>query len=87
VWKSLEGKRVHALRGRPSKGKFYGEEKSVPLEAILFDDGESYILFGEQDPYDYHDCCHSARTVEAARDPRKWAEMMSEWPEADRFDF
>jgi hypothetical protein len=41
--------------------------KSLEPEYILFSDGETYIVLEEQDYYDYHDCCSSARIIKVQR--------------------
>lgn len=73
-FKSLIGKKVVAYRGIPETK--YGKTKTE-LSFMLFDDGETYIEFGKQDPYDYHDCSASARGLTIWKNKKMWEGMMS----------
>lgn len=79
-WNRLLGLKVKALRGYPSErfGKPY-----VPLSVVLFDDGETFMEFKEQDYYDNHDCSHSARHVDLYKDAELWRKMFDK---QDGFD-
>jgi hypothetical protein len=74
-WIELIGKKVHALRGH--KMLKYGVEV-VPLSHVLFDDGKTFLEFHEQDKYDFHDCCSSARTIDLLQDEERWGRMSRE---------
>lgn len=52
--------------------------KNIPIEYILFDDGETYIIVDEQDYYDYHDCSSSAREMSVRRDGVHWESLHSD---------
>lgn len=73
-WLELIGKKIVAFRGyRTEKyGKF-----NVEMSFVLFDDKETYLIFHEQDPYDYHDCSSLARTVDIGKDANQWAKMFN----------
>ena len=73
MWKELIGKKVVALRGY--KTSRFGKD-TVTLNFVLFDDGETYLELREQDKYDYHDCCSSARTIDVCKDAKTWKTMM-----------
>lgn len=73
-FRDLIGLSVVALRGYPYK-TILGDR--VDLDFVLFSDGQSYLKFGKQDTYDYHDCNHSARTVEVCRNKDEWERLMS----------
>ena len=64
----LIGKKIIAFRG-------VKHEKGVSLEFILFDDNETILEIREQDYYDYHDCCQSARTLNIFADPALWRRL------------
>ena len=85
-WLDLIGKKVVALRGH--KTSKYGR-KCTPLEYVLFDDGETFILIEEQDQYEYHDCSPSARNVKAIKDKTQWERLMAKdgCEEPTEFDF
>ena len=72
-WADLIGMKMVAFRGQ--KIKRFGHE-IVTLSFILFDDKETFLELHEQDPYDYHDCCSSARTLDLQRDAGLWRRMM-----------
>lgn len=65
LWEELIGKKIHAFRS------WHGEK----LSHILFDDGETYLSLSEQDMYDYHDCCSSARLLTLQKDAKTWQMM------------
>jgi hypothetical protein len=71
-WSELIGKKVVAFRGY--KQEKFGKER-VTLSFILFDDEETILELREQDPYDYHDCCNSARMLHLNKDAELWKEM------------
>jgi hypothetical protein len=71
-WIELIGKKIVAFRGH--KQKRFGEDQ-VTLHFILFDDKESYLELREQDKYDYHDCCSSARILDLHKDAEMWQKM------------
>jgi len=73
TWNDLVGMKIVAFRGQ--KIKRFGQD-TVTLTHILFDDNETYLELREQDPYDYHDCCSSARTLDLYRDGALWQRMM-----------
>lgn len=71
----LMDKKVCAFRGmKDLRNEKYNKPTCV-LEFILFDDGETYIEFNEQDPYNYHDFSGSARTIIVNINKHHW-EMM-----------
>lgn len=85
-WSALVGMKVAALRGFTQKKHTWGEAMHCPLAYILFDDGETFIELDEQSPYDYHDCCSSARNLELRVDAKRWQEMFNKegsWNEPD----
>ena len=62
----LIGLKVVAIKGDISKHSDFeiaNPEDLIEVKYILFDDGKTFIQFNEQDKYDYHDCCSSARTI------------------------
>lgn len=74
---SIIGKRVVAIKS------WDGGEPDY----VLFDDGETYIQFSEQDSYDYHDCCSRARTVDIYCDKRTYDNIMNGYKDATRGEF
>lgn len=73
-WNELIGKKIVAYRGY--KEKRFGKT-TVSLNFILFDDNETYLELREQDQYDYHDCCSSARSLDLRKDAKLWERMMN----------
>jgi len=71
-WTDLIGMNIVAFRGQ--KVSRFGQDR-VTLTHILFEDKATYLELHEQDPYDYHDCCSSARTIELYRDATLWERM------------
>lgn len=71
------GKKVIALRG--TKLDHRGTE--VPVQYIMFDDGESYLELQEQDYYTYHDCDTMARQIYLQKDKKLWKLIMSDKPD------
>ena len=72
----LIGKKISAMRGHKYK-------KTCELKYILFDDGETYIELNEQDPYDYHDCNNSARSICIYSDSDFWNKLNNKENEID----
>lgn len=72
-WSELIGKKVAALRGAGHRD--FNQTWVTPLSVILFDDGETIMVFSEQDPYDYHDAAASARHIRLYKDKNEWLEM------------
>ena len=73
-WQDLIGKTVLGYRGY-SRERF--GKQIVGLDFILFDDKETFIEFDEQSPYDYHDCCSSARIINLHKDAEHWQYLFS----------
>ena len=71
-WRDLIGKKILCFRGY--KTKEYGKD-TVALSHILFDDGETFIHLQDQDRYDYHDCCSSARMLSLRKDTKEWQQL------------
>ena len=71
-WETLIGKKILAFRGH--KTRKFGKDV-VQLAYILFDDEKTWLELREQDPYDYHDCCSSARTLDLHSDAKMWKKM------------
>ena len=88
MWEKLVGQKIVAFRGRLTYFIVY-DKHFVPLEAILFDDEETYITFNNQSPYDYHDYCESARIMQVNHDSKEWKEIFNKegWAEVDFFNF
>lgn len=74
-WINLVGKTIVAFRGY--KVERFGKEE-VTLSYVLFDDCKTYLQLREQDKYDYHDCCSSARMIDLQQDAKQWAKMYNE---------
>ncbi len=75
----LIGKKVAALRGY-EREKF--GNKFVDTDYMLFDDGETFMQFTEQDPYDYHDCSGFARHINIRADKKEWKRIHDELEES-----
>lgn len=76
LWEKLIGKKIIAFRGYPNQDSAWRFNKPLTqLSFILFDDQESYLELQEQDEYDYHDSCHSARLLKLRKDAKIWKEM------------
>ena len=76
----LIGKKIGYLRGYPHR--FSTEElKRIQMRFILFDDGETIVEFGEQDPYDHHDCSQYAWHVDIYADEKRWKKLHDELDE------
>lgn len=73
-WKSLINKKVVAFRGIVPPPQEHGTPR-VALDAVLFDDNETFLEFGEQDPHDYHDCCGLARIMAIEKNADLWKKM------------
>jgi len=71
-WFELIGKKVLVFRG--IKREKYGREY-IPLDYILFDDGETILEFRDQDKYDYHDCDSSARVLNLFKNVELWKQL------------
>jgi len=83
-WNNLLGKKIIAYRGYKEK------DKEVQIAFILFDDKETYIELDIQDPYTYHDCSSSARTIAIGKSAKDWAAMFNKegnYAEAQAADF
>lgn len=70
----LIGKSVIAIRGIRTDGR----TKRFDPQYIMFDDGETFIEFQDQDYYSYHDCDTSAKTVDVWRDKHRWESIMGD---------
>jgi hypothetical protein len=64
----LINKTIVALRGYKESKK----KKPSSLDYILFDDGETYLQFEDQDSYTFHDCSRLARTITLWRNADMW---------------
>lgn len=62
---SIKGLTVHSVKGSSNS-------KRVPVEYILFNDGQTYIELEEQDYYTYHDCSGSARLIKVIKNKDLW---------------
>jgi hypothetical protein len=84
-WKELIGKKIVAFRGYNQKNAW----GKIELVFILFNDKKSWLELREQDPYDYHDCCSMARTIDLRSDPEEWKKMFEKdgFEEADYSPF
>jgi len=74
-WSKLVGKKIVAFRGWKVDNTQKPWKPTVPLSYILFDDKETIMEFSEQSPYDYHDCCESARSIDLIQDAALWQKM------------
>lgn len=81
--KKLIGKRILSIKGYPNTDK---RIKKVEPSFILFDDGETYIEFIEQDYYTYHDCNISARTINIRSNKVSW-NSLNNLPDANHDEF
>lgn len=79
-WLGLIDNKVFALKGRETD--FFGK-KIVPLEVVLFDDGETLMIFKEQCKYDHHDFNSSARIIKVAKNAKFWQKVNEEYQDAD----
>lgn len=70
-WAELIDKKIIAFRGVGVDNS----KTTVPLSYALFDDNETIMEFREQDPYDYHDCDNSARSIKLMKDAGLWKRM------------
>lgn len=69
-WLELVGKKIVGFRGVRINAK-----TKVELQYALFDDEETILTFNEQDSYDYHDCCNSARILNLEKNKELWKRM------------
>ena len=69
--KLLLGNNIHRIIGYVSDKRL----KDVEANYILFNDGESYIVIGDQDSYTYHDCDSEARTIIALNNKETWESL------------
>lgn len=77
-WVDIIGKKIVALRGfKDNRPRPFGKEY-VTLTYILFDDRESFLELKEQDRYEYHDCCDSARILNLRKDAKQWEQMYNQ---------
>ncbi len=79
-WFDLIGKKIVAMRGvkhKPDPTRRWRKPGPVEIEYILFDDMETIMSLGKQDPYDYHDCDCSARTFHIEKDAALWLRMFN----------
>lgn len=77
LWSELIGKKIVAFRGFPHKESNYSRKIVTELQYILFNDKETFIRLNEQDGYDYHDCCNSARTLDLVKDKEMWKRLFN----------
>lgn len=75
------GLTVVAFRGHADKRR-----KSVPVDYILFSDGETYIELEEQDS-SYHDCDKFARRIIVRKSKELWDIIMSNYSESNNVNF
>jgi hypothetical protein len=83
----LIGKKIVAYRGRPHTKEGWAKKIFTDFEFILFEDN-IIVELREQDPYSYHDCSISARTLHIFQDHKLWQEMFNKegYQEPDRLD-
>ena len=75
MWNDLLGKKIIAFRGHRTQK--YGIEVVI-LVYILFDDQETWLELAEQSPFDYHDCCSSARMINLHKDAKQWQQLFDQ---------
>ncbi len=83
---SLIGKSVIAVRGFCTDRRV----KSFDPQYIMFDDGETFIEFEDQDCYSYHDCDISAKLIRVCHDKDRWERIMNDlttFPDATKGEF
>ena len=82
-FEKLIGLKVSALKHfRRDKRK----KRSLRVEYIMFDDGQTYIELQDQDCYTYHDYATSAKHISIMQDPDHWKRMMEDndsYPDAN----
>lgn len=79
----IMGKQVVAIKGTRSDMR---RKKGFHPIYVLFDDGQTYIEFEDQDYYAHHDCDTDAKIIRIRQDKRYWDCMMGDgahFPDAD----
>lgn len=86
TFKDIIGLKIIAVKGIPAGYRTKKQSKEVPTEYVLFDDGETYLTFKEQDYYSYHDCSSSARHISVSQSKELWNQFMT-YPDSTDCDF
>jgi len=85
AWKNiiqqlLIGKKIVAVRGYDKNfddKRYKDKNKIIDAEFILFDDGETFLEFEDQDYYDNHDCNPNAKLITLRIDKDRWNDIMT----------
>ncbi len=74
----LIGKKIYAVKSNE------GEKCACRRpNYILLNDGETIIDLEEQDEYEYHDCCSSARIINIYADKERWQRINLNFSDAN----
>jgi len=86
TFKDIIGLKIVAVKGIPNRYQTKKQNKTVPTQYVLFDDGETFMRLDEQDYYTYHDCNSSAMELNISKSKEMWDRFMT-YPDSTDCDF